>query len=157
MNAHRLFLILKWCAAIGLLVSLTLPFSTCSYDVGGTHQTYVVHASVNDFPFALALLWPIPLLLFQTLRTARSAVVITIEVVCAVLAFIQLELSFVGAAIITLGGAKPAIGLEVAITALGAYFVTAVLQLSFIVGAWIRRRFFTGASGAPMELRPLKR
>jgi hypothetical protein len=123
----------KTCAAIALLLAMTMPLTTCS--VGGSVQEHRVEFSKDDIGNILCFVWPIPLLLaqFSIARVRRSFAILLLECLAALTACVELTIGVIVSAVVTLGGIHPADGYNLAASSLACYFVLSAVQVTLTI------------------------
>ena len=115
----------KWTFAVLLLLSLTLPFTTCDSS-RGVQQ----HHLELTFETIVVFFWPIPFLLFRLSRRRRPAIRIAVaECTASAVAWFLLAGRVVAAAAVTLGEITPASGYVLATSALAGYFVLSLVEI----------------------------
>jgi len=136
---RRLYAAAKSVAAVAVLSSLLLPWSSCTTP-GGQEYT-VEHGFTDAFSVAL-LLWPLAFAAVQWLRPATRFVLAT-EILLCLFSFVTMYLGLAVEALISLfAEVKPGPGQILMEAGLTLYLVTAVAQASQRTFFWMlgRRR-----------------
>jgi hypothetical protein len=136
----------KWILTALLLLSVTLPFTTCDSSRGVQEH----HLDLT-FETIFVFFWPIPFLLFRLSRRWQPSIKIAVaECLAAASAWLLLFVKVAAAAVASLGGIAPASGYVLATSSLAGYFVLSLVEILTMLRATHGR----GASPSPDRFSP---